>query len=230
STHNTHIERMWVEVGKQFVHRWKAFFLRLEQLHGLDRQNPAHLWLLHVLFLDSINDDAQRFIDEWNHHSLSTEKNQSPSDLRFLSEVEHGVYMEDPYADAHPDLLLRYYGVDSLTAEGSDADEQTLEGEIAEEMQGNLNHEAIPVAEHHSPFASYRSENIFMQALAEVWESGLIPDHPNFLASDFHLTSYPTHEDITVGIHRSKSITLHLPHQWMPREQSWAQALHRSLG
>lgn len=79
STHNTRIERMWVEVGKQFVRRWKAFFLRLERLHGLDRQNPAHLWLLHVLFLDSINDDAQRFVDEWNHHPLSTEKNQSPS-------------------------------------------------------------------------------------------------------------------------------------------------------
>lgn len=142
------------------------------------------------------------------------------------------MYTEDPYADVHPDLLLRYYGVDSLTAEGSDTDEveemrQTLEGEIAEDMQGNLNHEAIPVAEHHSPFASCESKNLFMQALAEVQESGLIPDHPDFLASDFHLTSYPTHEDITVGIRRSKSVTLHLPPQiWMPRAQSWAQALH----
>ncbi|KIJ15358.1 hypothetical protein PAXINDRAFT_155685 [Paxillus involutus ATCC 200175] len=47
----------------------------------------------------------------------------------------------------HPDLLLRYYGIDSLTVGDSDADEveemrQTLEGEIAQDMQGNLNHEA----------------------------------------------------------------------------------------
>ncbi|KAI9573974.1 hypothetical protein HD554DRAFT_2012563, partial [Boletus coccyginus] len=67
------IEHLWVEVGKQFVYRWKAFFLWLEQLHNLDWCNPTHLWLLHVLFLDKINDNAGRFINEWNHHLLSTE-------------------------------------------------------------------------------------------------------------------------------------------------------------
>ncbi|KAK6984404.1 hypothetical protein R3P38DRAFT_3332842 [Favolaschia claudopus] len=46
STHNTRIERLWVEVGSQFARRWRAFFYRLEALHGLDCRNLHHLWLI----------------------------------------------------------------------------------------------------------------------------------------------------------------------------------------
>lgn len=80
STHNTRIERLWVEVGSQFARRWRAFFYRLEALHGLDRQNPHHLWLLHLLFLDLINADCADFWDEWNCHPISGEgHDQSPN-------------------------------------------------------------------------------------------------------------------------------------------------------
>jgi hypothetical protein len=71
STHNTRIERLWVEVGSQFARAWRAFFFRLEELHGLDRKNPFHLWLLHFLFLDSINDDCEEFAENWNAHPIS---------------------------------------------------------------------------------------------------------------------------------------------------------------
>ncbi|KAJ7798317.1 hypothetical protein B0H14DRAFT_2618014 [Mycena olivaceomarginata] len=43
STH-TPYPRLWVEVGSQFARRWRAFFYRLEALHGLDHTNPHHLW------------------------------------------------------------------------------------------------------------------------------------------------------------------------------------------
>lgn len=70
---------MWVEVGTQFAFRWRAFFTRLEARHHLDPSVPGHLWLLHVLFLDDINDDCDQFRDEWNHHPISRAgKNQSP--------------------------------------------------------------------------------------------------------------------------------------------------------
>lgn len=79
STHNTRIERLWVEVGTQFARRWRGFFLRLERLHGLNRRNPQHLWLLHFLFLDDINKDCELFQVMWNHHPLSGEgRNRSP--------------------------------------------------------------------------------------------------------------------------------------------------------
>lgn len=80
STHNTRIERLWVEVGSHFARKWRAFFLRLERLHGLDRKNPRHLWLLHRLFLESINHDCKVFQDEWNAHPISgLGKDQSPN-------------------------------------------------------------------------------------------------------------------------------------------------------
>lgn len=44
SVFNTWIERLWVEVGRQFVHQWRGFFIRLERCHLLERHNPFHRW------------------------------------------------------------------------------------------------------------------------------------------------------------------------------------------
>ena len=46
----------------------------------LDPGDPNHLWLLHVLFLDDIDEDCQVFRDEWNCHPISGPgmKNKSP--------------------------------------------------------------------------------------------------------------------------------------------------------
>ena len=71
STRNCRIERLWVEVGSQFARRWRAFFTRLERMHMLDAQNPTHIWLLHLLFLDDIDQDCQMFRSEWNWHPIS---------------------------------------------------------------------------------------------------------------------------------------------------------------
>lgn len=71
STHNTRIERMWGEVGSVFARAWRAFFFRLERLHQLDRKNPHHLWLLHLLFLDAINQDCTDWQQFWNCHPIS---------------------------------------------------------------------------------------------------------------------------------------------------------------
>jgi len=89
STRNTRIERLWLEVGIQFARAWRAFFSRLEELHGLERTNPHHLWLLHLLFLDSINDDCKEFQEQWNAHPVSREgHNQSPQ-VVFLARIHY---------------------------------------------------------------------------------------------------------------------------------------------
>jgi hypothetical protein len=82
STHNSRIERLWVEVGTQFARQWRAFFLRLEKYHHLDRKNPQHLWLIHAIFLEAINQDCEQFRQNWNSHPLSRKGhggNQSPN-------------------------------------------------------------------------------------------------------------------------------------------------------
>jgi len=85
SINNTKVERIWPEVGSQFARQWKGFFLRLEHLHGLNRSNPHHLWLLHTLFLSSINDDCRKFMQIWNSHPISGHGHNQTPNVRFLS-------------------------------------------------------------------------------------------------------------------------------------------------
>jgi hypothetical protein len=71
SVFNTRIERLWVEVGKRFAQAWRAFFMRLERLHLLNRKSQKQRWLLHYLFLDAINEDCDKFRLEWNAHPIT---------------------------------------------------------------------------------------------------------------------------------------------------------------
>ncbi|KAG8943831.1 hypothetical protein FRC04_002454 [Tulasnella sp. 424] len=117
STHNTRIERIWVEVGKQFARRWRAFFTRLENQYHLDVKNQAHVWLLQVLFLDAISADCKAFVRNWNLHGIRGEqtRNMAPIDLRFLGQQEHGVYLgsdDEEFPDADPQELQDYLGVE----------------------------------------------------------------------------------------------------------------------
>ena len=80
STHNTHIECLWVEVDVCFARPWCAFFYWLERLHYLDHYDFHHLWLLHNLFLAEINADCAAYCEEWNAHPISGQgHDQSPN-------------------------------------------------------------------------------------------------------------------------------------------------------
>ncbi|KAF5340537.1 hypothetical protein D9758_015819 [Tetrapyrgos nigripes] len=113
STHNTRIERLWVEVGAQFARPWRAFFFRLEDLHYLDRKNPHHLWLLHFLFLEDINDDCQHFgktgmCTQFQGKAMITARIQK-QDLYFLGKLQHGMYKDD-CKGMDQDTISRSYG------------------------------------------------------------------------------------------------------------------------
>ncbi|TFK66803.1 hypothetical protein BDN72DRAFT_771498 [Pluteus cervinus] len=96
STRNTRIERLWVEVGSQFARLWRAFFFRLERSNYLDRTDASHLWLIHLLFMNEINDDCDEFTLNWNTHPLSGKgRGQSPQDLYLLGQIEHGIYVDE---------------------------------------------------------------------------------------------------------------------------------------
>lgn len=84
STRNTRIERLWVEVGSQFVWAWRVFFGQLERLHKLDCEQPGHLWLLHLLFLPDINRDCDVFHESWNNHPISRHGHDQTPEVRSL--------------------------------------------------------------------------------------------------------------------------------------------------
>lgn len=159
STRNTRIERLWLEVGTQFARAWRAFFSRLEDLHSLDRTNPHHMWLLHLLFLDSINYDCNQFQQQWNAHPISrVGHNHSPQvngsnfipfismlhqlngfvqDMFFLSQLEHGMY--EDCRGVHPDLLNQFYGVKGKQVQRQP--HQSGAGHPADEEEEDLNDE-----------------------------------------------------------------------------------------
>lgn len=92
SVHNTRIERLWYDVTHGYGLKWKDFFFDLEVHHDLDPNIPAHIWLLHHLFLDAINQDAQEWAASWNSHvmQIQGERNRSPADMFFFSLVQDG--------------------------------------------------------------------------------------------------------------------------------------------
>lgn len=92
SVHNSRIERIWYDVTEGFGGKWKDFFTDLEANEGLDVNNPAHIWLLHHLFLDDINQDALAWAEAWNHHKLQIrgEPQQTPQEMFFFSMLEDG--------------------------------------------------------------------------------------------------------------------------------------------
>lgn len=90
SVHNVRIERLWVDYYAGFCQTWYLFFHDLELYHGLNNENPNHIWLLHHLFLNTMNSGAQDWVKTWNMHALRSEKNRSPKDLFYFGLLEHG--------------------------------------------------------------------------------------------------------------------------------------------
>ncbi|KAJ7189050.1 hypothetical protein C8R46DRAFT_877303, partial [Mycena filopes] len=244
STHNTRIERLWVEVGVQFARRWRAFFTRLGDLHSLDRKNPHHVWLLHRLFLGNINEDCRAFQSQWNAHPISGRgaQDQSPADLRFLGQLNDGVYAVDPFKDLHPDTIERYYGVEGpeqvrrpgQTGAGHPDDEDQwvdeeaeayLHHAVEEDLAHNIRHPAVKVARHCNPFHSATTEVHFIGALGEIVRLGIVPASYGVLQPEWEGENYPSMEAINPGT-RGKEIVVELPRDiWLPRAILFAQGL-----
>ncbi|KAJ7173237.1 hypothetical protein C8R46DRAFT_893090, partial [Mycena filopes] len=245
STHNTRIERLWVEVGVQFARRWRAFFTRLGDLHRLDRKNAHHIWLLHRLFLGNVNDDCRAFQAQWNAHPISGRgaNDRSPA-------LDNGVYTVDPFKELHPDTIERYYGVEGpiqvrrpgQTGAGHPDDEdedewvdeadEYLHAVVEEDLAHNIRHPAIKVARHRNPFHSSTMEENFFGALGEIVRLNLVPEGYGVIEDEWEDGSYPSMEAINPGT-RGKEIVVELPRDvWLPRAVLFAQgldALERSL-
>ncbi|KAJ7722312.1 hypothetical protein B0H16DRAFT_1334770, partial [Mycena metata] len=215
STHNTRIERLWVEVGSYFARPWRAFFLRLERLHRLDRDNPHHLWLLHRLFLSQINEDCKTFQDHWNHHPISGKgKNQTPLDMRFTGELQYGKYV-DNFDEVHPDILAQYPDLDTFS--------EDLDASIADDLRRQVHHEPVDVPKHLSPFLTAETEQIFSQALGMVQAEETVPVGFGVAESEWEHGVYSEVEVLKVG---RKESDIHLPFPiWWPRAVAWAQGL-----
>ncbi|KAH9929130.1 hypothetical protein B0H21DRAFT_781149 [Amylocystis lapponica] len=82
SVHNIRIKRS----------KWKKLFQALEASCGLDVDNPAHIWLLHHLFLHILNQEIIQWAQAWNSHRIQVPGlgHRSPEDMHHFSILEQG--------------------------------------------------------------------------------------------------------------------------------------------
>ncbi|KAJ7715589.1 hypothetical protein B0H16DRAFT_1434850 [Mycena metata] len=113
SIHNVRIERLWVDVTAQVGATWSENFTTLELHHGLDINNVNHIWLLHHLFLPTINDQLTFFAQSWNEHQIQIRNgpNRSPVDMFYFDTLVHGA-RGHALVDDLSEEELEVYGVD----------------------------------------------------------------------------------------------------------------------
>ena len=124
SVHNIRIECLWVDFTAGVGAKWKNFFEELEVQSDLDPNLPSHIWLLHHLFLDKLNQDITDWANTWNNHKMHIPGvgTRSPTDLRWFSMLQDGargfVPSEsaaqhfEPLEDTVPPDEVAEYGVD----------------------------------------------------------------------------------------------------------------------
>ncbi|KAJ7698352.1 hypothetical protein B0H17DRAFT_1158379 [Mycena rosella] len=113
SVHNTRIERLWYDVTHGFGEKAN---------HGFNPTRPGHIWLLHHLFLASVNRDAQDWAEAWNSHQLTSARPFLFGMLRegargissFLAPEEEGIedineYGVDWEVNNEPELMAHLF-------------------------------------------------------------------------------------------------------------------------
>ena len=88
SSFNQRIERLWRDVRASTLETYRLLFAHFETL-GLDVLNIFHMFILHYLFKDRINESLLQFKRSWNNHGISTENNKSPLQLMQLRKDEN---------------------------------------------------------------------------------------------------------------------------------------------
>ena len=114
---NIRIERLWVDVTAQVGATWAQVFMTLELHHGLNINNQNHIWLLHYLFLNTINQQLDFFSQAWNHHRIQIRNSpsRSPADMFGFDMLVHGVrgyQLPTPPDVSLSDEELEVFGVD----------------------------------------------------------------------------------------------------------------------
>jgi hypothetical protein len=114
SVHNVRIERLWVDITAQIGAAFAEAFTDLELHHGLDINNANHIWLLHTLFLPTLNQRLDFFAESWNQHTIQIRggPNRSPLDMFGFDMLVHGVRGDAIPSDDLTAAELETYGID----------------------------------------------------------------------------------------------------------------------
>lgn len=97
SVHNQRIERLWRDVYNGVIKLYRDLFLYMESINILDPINEVHLYCLHYVYLQRINDHLNQWIEAWIHHPLRTASNRTPMQLWSMLQPDLGEDQELEY-------------------------------------------------------------------------------------------------------------------------------------
>ena len=97
STHNERIERLWRDVFRCVGTVFYSTFKQLEEEEKLDPLNEIDLYCLHRVFLPRINAALDAFVESWNNHPISGERNFSPNQLFIHGALQQNTSIDYPY-------------------------------------------------------------------------------------------------------------------------------------
>ncbi|KAJ7046023.1 hypothetical protein C8F04DRAFT_1227305 [Mycena alexandri] len=102
-----------VPLRSQVGATWSKNFTMLELHHALDINNVNHIWLLHHLFLPTINNQLTFFAQSWNEHQIQIQNgpNRSPANMFYFDTLVHGTHGHTLASDLSEEEL-EVYSVD----------------------------------------------------------------------------------------------------------------------
>ncbi|XP_033971442.1 uncharacterized protein LOC117470706 isoform X2 [Trematomus bernacchii] len=96
------IERLWRDVRVIVTNKYSAILLSLEEDGLLDISSTDDLFCVHYIILPRLQMDLGIFTEGWNHHPLSTERNQCPEQSWQLGLMQTNI--DQPESPEEPDV------------------------------------------------------------------------------------------------------------------------------
>ena len=109
SVHNQRIERFWHDLYLGSTYIYYAVFYYLEEQEYLNPVNEIHLYCFHYVFIPRINQHIQKFVDGWDNHPISSERNLTPNQLWImgLHKAQSQTDIFEPDDDRHQVRYVR---------------------------------------------------------------------------------------------------------------------------
>ena len=108
SVHNERIERLWRDVFRCVLSVFYETFKEMENDGTLDCLNEVDMFCLHVTFLPRINAVLREFVESWNNHAISTERNLTPNQFYVQGFLQQGSTPDMPHHSATQNVTIPY--------------------------------------------------------------------------------------------------------------------------
>ena len=138
SVHNQRVERLHRDVTTGVLKSYIDQFNMMERCGLLDPLNEVHVFSLQLVFLKMINESLEEFINQWNHHRISTERGLSPVQL-----WTEGILRYASERDSSLDAILTDEEVDSYEVDQEDYNPVEQGGVVVPETSLSLSEEQL---------------------------------------------------------------------------------------